>query len=97
MFSTIATTPTTRIGAFSWLSGAHGRDHRGAAGHVVLHPVHQLGRLDRDAAGVEGHALADQAEDRAGRHALGVCASVRRRGGSMLPCATPITGPCRAP
>ena len=37
----------------------------GAAGHVVLHPLHAVGRLDRDAAGVEGDALADQAEHRA--------------------------------
>ena len=37
-------------------------DDRGAAGHVVLHLVHVLGRLDRDAAGVERDALADQPE-----------------------------------
>ena len=44
-------------------------DHGGAAGHVVLHPLHAVGRLDRDAAGVERDALADQAEDEVGRRA----------------------------
>ena len=40
--------------------GAHHGDHDGAAGHVALHVDHRLGRLDRQAAGVEGDALADQ-------------------------------------
>src|SRR5215469_18419771 len=39
----------------------HDADHGGAAGHVVLHFFHALGRLDRDAARVEGDCLADQA------------------------------------
>ena len=43
---------------------AHRAGDRGAAGHVVLHPLHLVGRLDRDAAGVERDALADQAEHR---------------------------------
>ena len=51
--------------------GAHGADHRGAAGHVVLHLFHAVGGLDGDAAGVEGDAFADESEHgrlrRAGR------------------------------
>ena len=43
----------------------HGPEDTGAAAHVVLHLVHVRGRLDRDAAGVEGEALADQ-HDRLG-------------------------------
>ena len=45
-------------------NGPHGANHRGAAGHVVLHPFHALGRLDGDTAGVEGHALSDKPEHR---------------------------------
>ena len=77
--------------------GAHGADDGRAAGHVVLHPLHAVGRLDRDAAGVERDALPDQPEDRrawrAGRlvlHARSRAAvrrcRARRRG----------AGPCRA-
>src|SRR5204862_5024811 len=40
--------------------GDDGRDHGGAAGHVGTHQVHALGGLDRDPAGVERDALADQ-------------------------------------
>ena len=36
------------------------RQHRGGAAHVVLHLVHRRRVLQRDAAGVEGDALADQ-------------------------------------
>ena len=42
---------------------AHGTDHGGGTGHVVLHLVHVVGGLDGDAAGVKGDALADEAED----------------------------------
>ena len=49
--------------------GAHGADDGGAARHVVLHPLHAFGRLDRDAAGVERDALADQSQDRRLRRA----------------------------
>ena len=38
--------------------------HGGAARHVVLHPLHAIGRLDRDAARVERDALAHEAEYR---------------------------------
>ena len=41
---------------------AHRFDHRGAAAHVELHLVHGRGRLERDAARVKGHRLADQRE-----------------------------------
>ena len=42
--------------------GAHDADHGGAAGHVVFHFLHAVGGLDRNAAGVEGDAFADQSE-----------------------------------
>ena len=51
------------------VAGAAGRqdaEHRGGAGHVALHGGHALGGLDREPAGVEGHALADEG-DRRGR------------------------------
>ena len=37
-------------------------DDRRAAGHVVLHPLHAVGRLQREAAGIERDAFADEAE-----------------------------------
>ena len=40
----------------------HQPDHRRAAGHVELHVLHAARRLDGDAAGVEGHALADEGD-----------------------------------
>ncbi len=39
---------------------AEHREHRGRPGHVGLHRGHRRGRLDRDPAGVERDALADQ-------------------------------------
>src|ERR1019366_5715119 len=42
--------------------GAHGADHSGGSGPVVLHFLHAVGGLDGDAAGVEGDAFADQTE-----------------------------------
>ena len=53
-------TPITATGSSSRGRGDHGRDNRCGAGHVAGHLVHLRGRLDRDAAGVEGDALADQ-------------------------------------
>ena len=44
-------------------SGPDRSEHRRAAGHVVLHPVHVLGGLDRDAAGIEGDRLADEGDE----------------------------------
>ena len=64
MFSAIGTTPMTRIGGLSSAMARIARDDRGAAGHVVLHPLHAFGRLDRNAAGVERDALPHQAEHR---------------------------------
>jgi hypothetical protein len=46
--------------------GGHGAEHGCRAGHVVLHQLHLVGGLDGDAAGVEGDALADEAEHWAG-------------------------------
>jgi hypothetical protein len=37
-----------------------GAEHAGGAAHVELHLVHLGAGLERDAAGVEGDALADQ-------------------------------------
>ena len=36
------------------------REHRRGAGHVVLHPDHGGGGLERETARIEGDALADQ-------------------------------------
>ena len=41
---------------------AHQPDDHAGAGHVPFHVAHAGGRLDRDAAGVEGDALADKGE-----------------------------------
>ena len=42
--------------------GAHGADHGGPAGHVVLHLLHAVAGLDGNAAGIESDALSDQAQ-----------------------------------
>ena len=42
--------------------GGHGAQHRGGAGHVALHRPHARRRFQRDAAGVEGDALAHEGE-----------------------------------
>ena len=44
-------------------------DHRGAARHVALHPVHVARGFDRDPAAVEGDPLADQCDRRTPRPA----------------------------
>ena len=64
MFSVAGTTPTTRIGALEQRDGAHRARDGCAARHVVLHPLHAVGRLDGDAAGVERDAFSDEAEHR---------------------------------
>ena len=46
--------------------GSHRPQHGCAAGHVVLHLLHPVGRLDGDPAAVEGHALAHQTQVRRG-------------------------------
>ena len=69
-------------------NGAHGADHRCTAGHVVLHLLHVVGGLDGDAAGVEGDALADEAENRSIGHAFGFVLRTISAGGSADPCET---------
>ncbi len=64
----------TGKGGFSVRDHLHRPQHRRRAGHVGLHVHHAVGRLERQAAGVEGDGLAHQAE----RRALGV-ASVALR------------------
>ena len=66
MFSVEGTT-ATRSTAEPELGDRRDRlQHRRRPGHVVLHLVHAGAGLERDAAGVEGDALADQAQGRAG-------------------------------
>ena len=60
--------------------GAHGADHGGAAGHVVLHFFHAVGGLDGNAAGIEGDAFADQSQHRFLRSARGFVAQDDQRG-----------------
>ena len=66
-------------------------DRRGAA-HVVLHRLHALGVLDRQAAGVERDALAGD-RDRRGRGPPPVYVSSIMRGGFTLPAPTPRMPP----
>ena len=60
MFSTAGIRPVTLSGNFSSAPSAQRPQHAGRAAHVVFHLVHALARLGRDAASIEGHALADQ-------------------------------------
>ena len=62
MFSTQGTNAAHRDGGPQLGDGAHGADHRRAAGHVVLHLLHAVGGLDGNTAGIEGDALADQSQ-----------------------------------
>ena len=50
-------------GGLQLRDGAHGADHGSGSGHVVLHLVHVVGGLDRNASGVEGDPFTDEAED----------------------------------
>ena len=73
--------------------------HHGAAGHVALHVDHRLGGLDRQAAGVEGDALADQHHVRRLPGALAgrvVEPDQPRRGGRGLPDAEDAAEPVGA-
>ena len=64
MFSTRPSTPTALTLALRSASALHQPgDHAGAA-HVPLHVPHALAGLQRDAAGVEGDALADEGDRR---------------------------------
>ena len=60
MFSTAGTTVIRSIGQAELGDRAGRLEHGGAARHVLLHQLHAGGGLDRDAAAVEGDALADQ-------------------------------------
>ena len=51
MFSVIGTIANRVIGNCCCANRAQCRDHRGAAGHVVLHALHAVGRLHDQAAG----------------------------------------------
>ena len=62
MFSVDGTTAVMVTGSPSSAIAPDRLDHRGAARHVELHLLHLRRGLDRDAAGVEGHGLADVAE-----------------------------------
>ncbi len=65
-FSVAPTTATIRTGSPIRAIAATRRDHRRAAGHVELHLRHLRPGLQRDAAAVERHGLAHEAEQRAG-------------------------------
>ena len=60
MFSQVGMRPTTLSFGLSSASARKRAEHAGGAAHVELHLVHLGRRLERDAAGVEGDALADQ-------------------------------------
>ena len=72
-------------------------DHGRGARHVVLHLVHARGGLDRDAAGVERDALADEADGRRAASAAPCrarpCSSTTSRGGCALPRPTARIAP----
>ena len=64
MFSTDGITAITGIDRLQESERAHGAEHGAAAAHVVLHLFHVVRGLDRDAAGIERDALADQSQHR---------------------------------
>ena len=70
-------------------------DHGGAAGHVALHVLHVQGRLERDAARVEGDRLADEARARrpAASGSAARSASRSDAAGCGSPCATAANAP----
>ena len=67
MFSTSGTYAVTRVFTPSVAQRRHRAEHRGGARHVGLHRLHAAGGLERQAAGVEHHALADERERPAAR------------------------------
>ena len=95
MFSTHGTKRRHRDRRLQLRKRPHRADHGRAARHVVLHLLHAVGRLDGDAAGVEGDALADQAQVAPWplRRSPGGSAARSGTGGSALPCATPSSAP----
>ena len=60
MFSVAGTTLSRLTGKPEPRDRGGRLDHGGAARHVHLHLLHLARGLDRDAAGVEGHRLADE-------------------------------------
>ena len=66
MFSTQGMKAVTGMRGLQLRDGPHGAHHGRAARHVVLHLLHAVGGLDGDAAGIEGDALAHQAQVRLG-------------------------------
>ena len=62
MFSTSPMTPTALTLRLARGERVHQPDDAGGAAHVALHVLHAGGRLDRDAAGVEADALADEGD-----------------------------------
>ena len=76
----------------------HQADHDARAGHVPFHVFHAGGRLDRDAAGVEGDALADEGERRACPWPRGRPSIASRRGAAAARCPgrRRAARPCRA-
>ena len=67
MFSASGASAVTRTGRPRSAAPSVGRDDRGGAAHVLAHQLHAVARLDRDAAGVERDALADEHDVRAWR------------------------------
>ena len=64
MFSQVGTMPTTLIGSCSLGAALSAPSTLGGAAHVEFHFVHRRRLLQRDAAGVERDALADQHDRR---------------------------------
>jgi hypothetical protein len=62
MFSTRPMTPMALTLGLAAGQRVHEAGHGGGAAHVPLHVFHAVGRLDRDAAGVEADALADEGD-----------------------------------
>ena len=74
------------------LQRRHRRDHRRATRHVALHRLHARAGLQRQATGVEHHALADERE-RLPAAPGGEYVSLRKRGPWSEPWPTPSTPP----
>src|SRR5205807_2666342 len=66
----------------------HEADHAGCARHVALHVFHAGCRLDRDAAGVEAYALADEGD---GRRTFLAAVPAHHHEAAVLPRALPDT------
>ena len=70
----------------------HEAGDAGRAAHVALHVLHAGGRLDRNAAGVEGDALADESDRR-----VAFLPPFHRMTTSRLPAPSPGATPSSAP